>query len=36
MKEQDASELSGGIEIRPVDPGATVARIEHMGLEGWI
>lgn len=36
MKEQDAGELSGGIEIGPVDPGATVARVEDMGLEGWV
>lgn len=36
VKEQYTGELSGGIEIGPVDPGAAIARVEYVGLEGRV
>lgn len=38
VKEQDAGELSRGIEVGPVDPGAASVLwgAEDVGLERWV
>lgn len=37
VKEQDAGELTRGVEVGPVDPGAPVSRGgEDVGLERWV
>lgn len=36
VEEQNAGELSGGIEVGPVDSGETVAGVENEGLEGRV
>ena len=33
VEEQNPSELSGGVEVGPVDSGPTVARVENERLE---
>lgn len=33
MEEEDPGQLSGGVEVGPVDSGATVAAVEDEGLE---
>lgn len=34
--EQNPGQLSGGIEVGPVDSGPPVARVEDEGLERWV
>lgn len=36
MEKEDPGELSGGVEVGPVDSGSTVARVEDEGFEGRI
>lgn len=37
VKEQDAGELTRGVEVGPVNPGAAVSRGgEDVGLERWV
>lgn len=36
MEEQDPSELAGGVEVGPVDPGSGVAAVGDEGVEGRV
>lgn len=36
VEKQDPSELAGGVEVRPVDPGSAVAAVEDEGVEGGV
>lgn len=35
VEEQDSGELTGGIEISPVDSRFSVVGIEHKGVKSW-